>query len=218
MGEAVQEIAFRLRASGAPRAEMDAAMEEGAGSAGGPGHRGMTIRSRLLLLAAAMLVPYALLAAFGTFREWNEATERALAAQAAEAERVAAQFESHVTRIRELLAAIESTVSDDLEDEARNDEQLSRLWDHVSATVATLSVVAPDGRMIASANAARAKRRPEPPQNRCTEVGKKNPTTQNATPTTPSAAAIHTSAEMAVMIEAEASTIAISADAEASSK
>ena len=48
-----------------------------------------------------------------------------------------------------------------------------------------------------------------PDQNRCTEVGQKKAIRENATPTAPNPAAVHTSAASPVMMEADASTIAI---------
>ena len=49
-------------------------------------------------------------------------------------------------------------------------------------------------------------------------VGNQNPITQKATPRTPSAPAVQNSAGIAVMIEAEASTMAICTAADESSK
>ena len=56
-----------------------------------------------------------------------------------------------------------------------------------------------------------------PHQNRCTASGAKNPIPQNTMPNTPRPAAIHTSAVMPVMIEADAMTMAICTPADASS-
>jgi len=50
----------------------------------------MTIRGRLLLLAASMLVPYVLLAVFGTYFGRQAALESALAGHEALARQVAA--------------------------------------------------------------------------------------------------------------------------------
>jgi len=133
-------------------------MGEGPADRGEGRASGMTIRGRLLLLAAAMLVPYLLLVAAGAYLGRQEAIGRTLAGQRAEAGEVAAQLGSHVERILGVLAGVEAAVADDLAAEERNDARLRRLWGAVSGTVSSLSVISPEGRLIASATRDRAER------------------------------------------------------------
>jgi PAS domain S-box-containing protein len=118
----------------------------------------MTIRGRLLLLAGAMLLPYLVLIAAGAYLGREEAIDRALAEQQLEAEQAAAQLGSHVERARALLAGVEAAVADDLGAEQRNDGRLRKLHAEVSGSASTLSVIAADGRLVASATLGLAER------------------------------------------------------------
>jgi PAS domain S-box-containing protein len=113
---------------------------------------GVSIRGRLLLLAAVMFVPFLLVVGFGTWLGWQGAVDNALEQQRSRAHQVAVQLEGQVERLRALLAGAEAAVRDDLAGSARNDERLRHLWAEASSTITTLAVVAPDGRMLASAN------------------------------------------------------------------
>ena len=118
----------------------------------------MSIRSRLLLFAAVMLVPFLLIVALGTYTGWGGAIERTLDEQEGRARQVAVQLEAQVEQLRGLLAGAEAAVADDLGANQRNDERLYRLWTHASGTIAGLSLLDADGRMIAAATLDRAKR------------------------------------------------------------
>ena len=118
----------------------------------------MSIRSRLLLFAAVMLVPFLLIVALGTYAGWGGAIERTLDEQEGRAHQAAAQLEAQVEQLRGLLAGAEAAVADDLGADQRNDERLRRLWSNSSKTIAGLSLIDLHGRMIASATLDRASR------------------------------------------------------------
>jgi len=117
----------------------------------------MRIRSRLLLFAAVMLVPFLLIVALGTYTGWSGAIERALDEQENEARQAAVQLEAQIEQVRGLLAGAEAAVADDLGSDQRNDERLHRLWTHASGTIAGLSLLDANGRMIAAATIERAR-------------------------------------------------------------
>jgi PAS domain S-box-containing protein len=120
------------------------------GMAGGGLGRDLTIRGRLLLLVAAMLVPYVLLVAFDTYVGRAQAIERALAEYESEARRIAAQLGGHIAQVQSLLAAVDTLVGEDLDASARNDDRLRRLAASASRAVSWISVIDADGRIISS--------------------------------------------------------------------
>jgi len=117
----------------------------------------LTIRGRLLLFAAVMLVPFLLIVALGTYTGWGLAIERSLEEQEVRARQAAVQLEALVEQLRGLLAGAEAAVADDLGSNQRNDERLHRLWSNSSETIAGLSLLDVDGRMIAAATVNRAR-------------------------------------------------------------
>lgn len=133
-------------------------MAERSGSASATPHGGMTIRGRLLLLAASMLVPYVLLVVFGTYVGRQAAVESALAGHEALARQVAAQLESHVEQMQALLAAVDAAVSDDLAAGSRNDARLRVIHAGASRLVSAIGVLDLEGRIIASATVELARR------------------------------------------------------------
>ena len=117
----------------------------------------MSIRSRLLLFAAVMLVPFLLIVALATYTGWGTAIERTLDEQEVRARQVAVQFEAQVQQLQGLLAGAEAAVADDLTAYQRNDERLRRLWSNASDTIAGLSLLDANGLMLAAATVDRAK-------------------------------------------------------------
>src|SRR5262245_50062067 len=119
---------------------------------------GVSIRGRLLLLAAVMFVPFLLVIVFGTYLGRQGAVESTIEQQRARALQVAVQLEGHVDRLRGLLAGAAAAVSDDLRNEKRNDASLRQLWTEVSGTITAISLILPDGRVVASATLSPAAR------------------------------------------------------------
>jgi diguanylate cyclase (GGDEF)-like protein/PAS domain S-box-containing protein len=89
----------------------------------------LSIRSRLLGLVLATVVPFTALIAFGLYSQWRTdeavADDRAIA----EARLLAAQVDDHIGNIESLLKGVALAVSTDRSDVAKNDAILSRSRD-----------------------------------------------------------------------------------------
>jgi PAS domain S-box-containing protein len=110
----------------------------------------MSIRSRLLLLATAMLLPYLLYVGISTYAARQDAIAHALSHNEAEARRVAAQFAAYVEQVQALLASVETAVSDDITAVTENDNKLKRLLAAVPGAVSWVSIVDPAGNITSS--------------------------------------------------------------------
>jgi len=110
----------------------------------------MSIRSRLLLLATAMLLPYLLYVGISTYAARQDAITHALSHNEAEARRVAAQFAAYVEQVQALLASVETAVGDDITTVTENDNKLKRLLAAVPGAVSWVSIVDPAGNITAS--------------------------------------------------------------------
>src|SRR5215472_4426304 len=93
----------------------------------------LSIRSRLLGLVLATVVPFTALIAFGLYYQWQTdeaaANDRALR----EARLLAAQVDDHVGNLESLLKGLALAVSTDPSDFAKNDAILSRTRDEYLA-------------------------------------------------------------------------------------
>jgi PAS domain S-box-containing protein len=114
--------------------------------------RGLTIRGRLMLLAAAVFLPCAALLAADAVLERRDALERALDAHQAEAQRIAERLAAVVERVRGMLIAVEALLGEHLDAGAANDEALRRLLAGAPQQVAWVNLADAEGRILASSS------------------------------------------------------------------
>src|SRR5215813_8812643 len=88
-----------------------------------------SIRSRLLGLVLATVVPFTALIAFGLYSQWRADEAAANDRAIAEARLLAAQVDDHISNLESLLKGVAFAVSTDRADVAKNDAILSRSRD-----------------------------------------------------------------------------------------
>jgi PAS domain S-box-containing protein len=115
-----------------------------------PGASGISIRARLALLAAAMLVPGVGLVTLGAYLEHGRALERALDRYEEEANRIGERLAATLEQVRATLVAVEATVGERMHAGAANDEALRRVIAGAPRAVAWLSLVDAHGRIVSS--------------------------------------------------------------------
>jgi PAS domain S-box-containing protein len=122
------------------------------GSAGSGGWLGkLSIRGRLLLLAAAMLAPYVMFAAYSAYDGQRGAVLHALDECELEAKRIARLLESHVERVDALLAAAEvALAAAGARDPGQVAAMLRQLLAAAPPAVVGMGVFSPEGRILAS--------------------------------------------------------------------
>ncbi|HMK80649.1 MAG TPA: EAL domain-containing protein [Xanthobacteraceae bacterium] len=113
------------------------------------------IRSRLLALALATVIPFTALISLGLWTQWRN--DRAAAAERAfsEARVFAAQVDDHLGNLDSLLVGLSRAVSTDPADSADNDATLMQLKQELPAFISNIFVFAPDGTNIGIAGGAR---------------------------------------------------------------
>ena len=113
------------------------------------------IRSRLLGLVLATVVPFTALIGGGLWAQWR--TDRATAAEraVAEARLLAAQVDDHLGNLEALLAGLSRAVSTNPADTAANDAMLQRLKNELPGFISNVFVFARDGTNIGIAQGAR---------------------------------------------------------------
>lgn len=110
----------------------------------------MTIRGRLQLLAAAMLLPYLLYAAYSVWDVHERAVREAIAQSDRDARRVARVLEVHVDRIGALLGAADALAGGPRADPAEVEARLRRLGFEAPEAVSALVLFSTDGRVKAA--------------------------------------------------------------------
>jgi diguanylate cyclase (GGDEF)-like protein/PAS domain S-box-containing protein len=113
------------------------------------------IRSRLLGLVLATVIPFTALIGGGLWTQWR--SDRAAAAEraVAEARLLAAQVDDHLGNLDALLAGLSLAVSADPADTAANDATLKQLKRELPPVISNIFVFAPDGSNIGIAEGAR---------------------------------------------------------------
>ena len=106
------------------------------------------IRSRLLLLVIATVVPFTALIGFALWAQWK--ADQALALQSAliEARRVADQIEDEIGNLENLLAGLSRAVSLDVADKTRNDALLREVKSELPSYVSNILLTSLDGSNI----------------------------------------------------------------------
>ncbi len=113
------------------------------------------IRSRLLGLVLATVIPFSAVIAFGLFMQLR--TDRATAAEraVAEARLLAAQVDDHLGNLDSFLAGLSRAVSVDPANTAANDALLKRVKRDLPDYISNIFVIALDGSNIGIAQGAR---------------------------------------------------------------
>ena len=113
------------------------------------------IRSRLLGLVLATVIPFTALIGGGLWTQWR--SDRATAAEraVAEARLFAAQVDDHLGNLQALLAGLGRAVSANPADTAANDATLMQLKRELPPFISNIFVFAPDGTNIGIAEGAR---------------------------------------------------------------
>ncbi len=110
----------------------------------------MTIRGRLQLLAAAMLLPYLLYAAYSVWDVHERAVRGAIEQSDRDARRVARFLEVHVDRIGALLGAADALAGGPYADPVEVEARLRRLGFEVPEAVSALALFTLEGRVRAA--------------------------------------------------------------------
>ena len=107
-----------------------------------------SIRSRLLALVVATVMPFTVLMAAGLWSRWHAEEGEAVAQAVNEARVLAAQVDDHLGTLESLLVGLGEAVSTNPADTAANDALLHRVKSRLPDYVAHISLFAPDGTNI----------------------------------------------------------------------
>ncbi len=111
-----------------------------------------SIRSRLLVLVLATVVPFMALVGAGLWSQWRE--DRAAAVERAlnEARLLAAQLDDHISNLENLLAGLSHAVSMDPADTSANDALLRQTKIKLPNFVGNILLYSPDGTNIGTSS------------------------------------------------------------------
>ena len=113
------------------------------------------IRSRLLGLVLATVIPFTAVIGFGLFMQWRSDRAAAVERAVSEARLLAAQVDDHLGNLESLLVGLGRAVSPDPADAARNDALLKQVKSELPGFISNIFVMAPDGSNIGIAQGAR---------------------------------------------------------------
>ncbi|MCC6780400.1 MAG: EAL domain-containing protein [Hyphomicrobiales bacterium] len=99
-----------------------------------------SIRTRLLGLVLATVVPFTALVGVGLWKQWQHDSATAVERATAEARLIAAQIDDHIGNLRSLLTGLGAAVSLDAADTAANDALLQRAKSDLPGFVANIMV------------------------------------------------------------------------------
>jgi diguanylate cyclase (GGDEF)-like protein/PAS domain S-box-containing protein len=109
-----------------------------------------SIRSRLLALVVATVVPFTALLGVGLRSQWQSDQTSAIAQAINEARMLAAQIDDHIGNLENLLTGLSEAVSSNPLDLEANDELLRRVKSQLPSYLAQVGVYALDGTNIGS--------------------------------------------------------------------
>ena len=112
-----------------------------------------SIRSRLLALVVATVVPFTALIGVGLWSQWQSDQASAIAQAINEAHKLAAQIDDHIGNLENLLTGLSEAVSSNPLDRDANDELLRRVKSRLPGYVAQVGVYSLDGTNIGSSGA-----------------------------------------------------------------
>ncbi len=113
------------------------------------------IRSRLLGLVLATVIPFTAVIGFGLVMQWRADRAAAVERAVGEARLLAAQVDDHLGNLESLLVGLSRAVSLDPADAAANDALLKRVKSELPGFISNIFVMAPDGSNIGIAEGAR---------------------------------------------------------------
>ncbi len=106
------------------------------------------IRSRLLALVLATVVPFVALIGGGLWAQWRNAEAAAMQRSIVEARLIAAQIDDHISNMQNLLAGLNPAVSQNPADREANDALLRNIKAELPDIVSNILLFAPDGQNI----------------------------------------------------------------------
>jgi len=113
-----------------------------------------SIRSRLLGLVLATVVPFTALIGLGLWSQWRSDRAAALQRAVGDARLLASQVDDHLANLANLLTGLAEAVSTDPADIAANDKILRRVKAGLPDYVSNISLHAPDGANIGTSSPA----------------------------------------------------------------
>ena len=105
-----------------------------------------SIRSRLLALVVATVVPFTALVGVGLWSQWQSDQASAIAQAVNEARMLASQIDDHIGNLENLLTGLGEAVSTDPRDTAANDALLRKVMAELPDYYAHLAIFSLDGR------------------------------------------------------------------------
>jgi len=108
----------------------------------------LSIRSRLLALVVATVIPFTILVGAGLWSQWQSDQAAAIQQAIGEARVLAAQIDDHIGDIENLLTGLSEAVSTDPGDVEANDALLERVRSQLPDYIAHISIFSPDGNSI----------------------------------------------------------------------
>src|SRR5262245_55066000 len=111
-----------------------------------------SIRSRLIGLVLASVVPFIALISVGLWNLWRTDQKAALERASIEARLIAGQVDDHIGNLTNLLAGLSVAVSWDPKDTEGNDRLLRKVKAELPPYIANLLLFAPDGTTIGSSS------------------------------------------------------------------
>jgi hypothetical protein len=109
-----------------------------------------SIRSRLLALVVATVVPFTALIGVGLWSQWQSDQASAIAQAINEARMLASQIDDHIGNLENLLTGLSEAVSRNPSDRDANDALFRKVRSQLPSYVAQISVYSLDGTNIGS--------------------------------------------------------------------
>ena len=113
-----------------------------------------SIRSRLIALVVASVVPFTALIGVGLWNQWRTDQRAAVQRAITEARLIAGQVDDHVGNLKSLLSGLSVAVSWNLKDVEANDRLLRRVKAELPSYFANLLLFSLDGTNIGTSNEA----------------------------------------------------------------
>jgi diguanylate cyclase (GGDEF)-like protein/PAS domain S-box-containing protein len=111
-----------------------------------------SIRSRLLALVVATVVPFTALIGAGLWSQWQSDQASAIAQAVSEARMLASQIDDHIGNLENLLAGLSEAVSRNPLDREANDARLQKVRSELPSYVTNITVYSLDGTNIGSSD------------------------------------------------------------------
>src|SRR5688572_30391255 len=113
-----------------------------------------SIRSRLILLVVASVIPFTALIGVGLWNQWRTDQKTAVEVAVAEARLIASQVDDHLGNLKNLLSGLSVAVSFDPQDTEANDRLLRRVKAELPPYIANIMLFSLDGTNIGTSSEA----------------------------------------------------------------